>query len=82
MPLDFILIKIIPSLIDYSSDSSSDFSSFVLNTLPLYEKIPFSKKPIISLLASNNFIADSKTLFSSSFFITFCFLIVMEAQKY
>ena len=42
MSFDFSLIKIIPSLMDFSN-SCSDFSSFVLNTLPLNGKIPFLK---------------------------------------
>ena len=54
-----------------SSFISSDFSSFVLNTLPLYGKDPFPKEPIISYLAPNNFIADFRTLFFSSIFFYF-----------
>ena len=54
----------------FSSGSFSDSSfSYVLNTLPLYGKAPFSKKLIIWSLPSDNSLADSKTVsFSFTFF--------------
>ena len=73
MSFDSFLIKAMALLVNssfVSSFISSDFSSFVLNTFPLNAKIPFSKKPIISLLALKNFTADSKTFFSL-LFLTF-----------
>ena len=56
---------------DFSRNFSSDFASFVLNTLPLNKKIPFSKKPIIFSLTRNNSPADSRTLFFSFLFSFF-----------
>ena len=63
MPSDFSSIKV-KVLLMYSfnsSDFSSDFSSFVLNTLPLSRKIHFAKKPMTSSVSRNNSAADSRT---------------------
>ena len=57
-----------------SSGFSFNSSSFVLNTLPLNEKIPFSKKPIMFFLTRNNSSADFKAVFFS--FFIFCFVVI------
>ena len=80
MFFDSLSIKAITLLINpffVSFFITSDFSSFVLNTLPLQGKVPFSEKPIIYFLASNNSIADFRTLFLSSisFFLGFCVVV-------
>ena len=78
MSFDSLSIKAMQLLRNPSISSSFVFSfisSFALNTLPFNRTIPFSKKPIISYLARNNFRADFKTLFFSSFFINSCFVV-------
>ena len=64
-----MVLSFFDSFFDYSSGSSSESSSLILNTLTLYGKIPFSKRPIISSLASENFLADYKTFYLICLFL-------------